>query len=1000
VTTSKDRSPVFIHFLVLALLALPGPLSAKLDKTIPAINEVERWQQVGQQPYEFSWVQREEDPRTLLDFEDLKGWSLELHDGAQGEFRRSREQQMWGHYVAKFLFAGTSAGSRVIARPPRAIPIPGAFDSVDLWGYGNHWGWDEDKSTLADIAVLVTDARGKEFRIELANIQWKQWWLIHRKVAPDVVKQMVLPASISGIEISKIRNSEPRYFFCDSLALYTEGFKPLHFDAQPKRNLKPWRGQITGLNTGTGTLPFPTREETILPANFERTFKTTVTAAAGDRFQLRYEGRDTTVVYEYTPRKGTLGEITARVGSDAAFRPLAGGGVRFADTPESEVAEGELISARVNGDAVAAKFRFGSRLVDYEFRLLQKSLVMDVWCDGGQASELRFGRVEGVARPRLITVPYITYGVTNPRVLLSGASQSVFTSIWFDWYRSNGSRPWSAAEPKVTADSAEINGGMKYIARTDGVRNNLYERIFVTASPVYEEVLPTIANPPSLRQDEGKQVVWTVTSPETFTADHKRSLAIRSYGLDKIMQHSHEVTWRDEGDSYTMKLHAAPQKGGDAMLKWYIDAQNGMGWLQGVYSNYTDLCTVNTNWSPDHAQRTPEGEWRRAWMRTYALKPAKAVEFDEYYAQRIKEKFGVRMSYTDVHSCVAPWDYCDFDARVPGAGTLAATYYAYGQLLLNDQRVYGPSQSEATYQWLYAGLASGSYGWVYTKVNLLTHPLDASFMLHKLHPLECEYGMGDTSYYLSRLDPKWKDSPRRREYVDLFLATTIGYGNMGWLVKEFDQATPFGVEAMVRSYYMMQQLQQQYAFVPPRKIEYAAPGGRFVSPSEAHASGAINDSRLHVVYENGTEVFVNRAASGNWSVKDDRGNAVELPVNGWLVSNRGNGFYELSANAGGRRIDHVTSAAYEYLDGRGVWTERGKLGVTGSAVLREKGGGVFEIIDLYGNDRIEFAAPAGGTLMAYDPDGKPLGKVDTGSPRAGFLQFKPLAGARSYVYGQ
>ena len=90
-------------------------------------------------------------------------------------------------------------------------------------------------------------------------------------------------------------------------------------------------------------------------------------------------------------------------------------------------------------------------------------------------------------------------------------------------------------------------------------------------------------------------------------------------------------------------------------------------------------------------QRQPDGEWRRAWPRCYALKPAKAVEFDEYYAQRIKEKFGVKMSYTDVHTAVPPWGYCDYDARVPGAGTMAATFYAYGQLLLNDQRVYGPA---------------------------------------------------------------------------------------------------------------------------------------------------------------------------------------------------------------------------------------------------------------------------------------------------------------------
>ena len=69
-------------------------------------------------------------------------------------------------------------------------------------------------------------------------------------------------------------------------------------------------------------------------------------------------------------------------------------------------------------------------------------------------------------------------------------------------------------------------------------------------------------------------------------------------------------------------------------------------------------------------------------MRCYALKPAKAVEFDACYAPLIKEKYGVKMPYTDVHTAVSPWQYTDFDARVPGVGTMAATFYAYGQLLL------------------------------------------------------------------------------------------------------------------------------------------------------------------------------------------------------------------------------------------------------------------------------------------------------------------------------
>src|SRR5579883_1556672 len=127
---------------------------------------------------------------------------------------------------------------------------------------------------------------------------------------------------------------------------------------------------------------------------------------------------------------------------------------------------------------------------------------------------------------------------------------------------------------------------------------------------------------------------------------------------------------------------------------------------------------------------------------------------------------------------------------------------------------------------------------VYTDVNLLTHPLDVSFRIHKLNPLECDYGMGATDYYLSRLDKDWKTSPRRREYVDLFLATTIAYGNMGWLVDDWGLDDPFGVEVIARSYYMLQQIQQQYAFQRPARIEYADRAGRWETPSQAHASGA------------------------------------------------------------------------------------------------------------------------------------------------------------------
>lgn len=325
---------------------------------------------------------------------------------------------------------------------------------------------------------------------------------------------------------------------------------------------------------------------------------------------------------------------------------------------------------------------------------------------------------------------------------------------------------------------------------------------------------------------------------------------------------------------------------------------------------------------------------------------------------------------------------------------MAATFYAYGQLLLNDQHVYGPTQSEGTYQWLYAGLESGSYGWVYTDVNLLEQPLDVAFHLRHIHPLQCDYGMGYTNYYLGKLDPGWQKSPKRRGYVDLFLATTIAYGNMGWLVNDFPDE-PFHSEAMARSYYMMQQLQQQYAFVSPVRIEYADENGKLLSTSEALATGALKNSRLHVVYENGTEVFVNRSASEPWTVRDHRGKAVQLPVSGWLVFNKSNGFYEASASGPTGRTDYVFSRDFEFLDGRGQWSEQGHLGASGSVALRPTGQGGFELIDVYGNSKLAFRSPQGMTVSAYDSNGKPMGEAAV-SRSGEWHEFQTLPGARTY----
>jgi hypothetical protein len=50
--------------------------------------------------------------------------------------------------------------------------------------------------------------------------------------------------------------------------------------------------------------------------------------------------------------------------------------------------------------------------------------------------------------------------------------------------------------------------------------------------------------------------------------------------------------------------------------------------------------------------------------------------------------------------------------------------------------------------------------------------------------------------------------------------------------------------------------------------------------------------------------------------------------------------------------------------------------------------------------RIGFGASAGGSLIAYDAEGQSLGNANYQSPRAGWVEFEPVRGARKYVYAK
>lgn len=933
----------------------------------------------GERPYEMVWAHRTEPAPPTLTFDHLQGWTVEVSGGAQASLEATRAQDVWDRPVARLRYRGDGQAAsqpRVTLRPPAPAPLPSDADCVEAWVYGNNWGWVVVPGTpQTRLLVRLRDAGGQTFDVPVDTIRWEEWWLLHRKLPAG----MRAPVALEAVLLDGGWQPEYREIFLDSLRFFKEDLSPIHFDPRPKRNLTLFRGQDPGANTGPGRLSFPTREQTILPAQLAGPFRSELVAKADRTFVFRYSGKDATIEYVFDPAVGP-GGILARLDGRIVGRLLAGAAVRLGDAAGSP----GLRSVRRRGEEVAASYDDGTELT---VRLWAKSLVIDVINRTGKATELDLGRITEVKEPRTIYVPPITYGGSNPCVLLSKAgSKNVFTSIWVDWYRSNASELYAAE--MASGSVARIQGGARYAPKTDGKRNPMFERVFVTVSPTFEEVLPTVPNPVGLHAQEASDRLWQESwGPDDFEKQMKRSEMLRAYGIEKLIQCNHEISWRDGGESFTLRIDAAPKKGGNDAQRRYVKHQRGLGWFSGLYTNYTDFSPVNQFWTPDAVQRDSSGEWRAAWPRCYAEKPLAAAQFEAKLAPIVQQRYGTNSSYTDVHTAVAPWAYCDMDARVPGAGTFAQTFYAYGELLRNDSRVYGgPIFSEGTYQWLYAGLADGNYGHTYNGHNLATDPLLPVFDLREIHARECDIGVSWTSAFCDGI-PNWHDPARIDYAIDRFLLATLAYGHIGWLVEE-----EHGIQRTCRSYYMLQQVQARYGLQVPKRIAYWD-GAKLRTVSEALALDLPRTRRqLYIEYPNGLKLWLNDHPTERWTVRVGR-NRYELPPAGWLALQSAGGagargpLVAFSGLRDGQRVDRLVSDAYVYVDGRGKTATFPEAIVDGALAIRRRDVRTLEVLHIYGAGAFAVARPLGVKGRAvwcavFDAQGKRLrnaGIADSGA---------------------
>jgi hypothetical protein len=626
-----------------------------------------------------------------------------------------------------------------------------------------------------------------------------------------------------------------------------------------------------------------------------------------------------------------------------------------------------------------------------------KSLIADLTVSGGVARELTLGHAEGVPDPTLHRVPYLTLGhwtPTPPHVLVTGEH---FLSVLTDWYTSEASLPYGRAEV-LGPDAVALNGGSVYLPKTDGKRNDLKERVFVTLSRDFQEVLPTIPNPKSPMGEVSRSRLWRHHWGNRDYESYYRPLHLyRQYGVEQFIIRHHEDSWRDGGEGFTMRLVAAPKKGGDAALKEHVARVKALGYRCGLYNNYRDYAAVNAAFDGDKVCLQPDGDWRRAWPRTYVLKPARAREFEAYFAGRIGRKFDPSTVYCDVHTIFAPWDTVDYDARVPGAGTYGATFRAYGELLLQERINHqGPVYSEGGIQEMYAGLTDGNYGQIVSR-EPFKEPWLVDFDLLHIHNLEVSVGMGAPSMYFQRRDSGKPPETRveKAAQLDRFLCATLAFGHVGFLLDDV-----WGLVDVVKSYYMIQQAQVRYALTPATEIAYHDPTtGGLLDTSAAVRTGAYRSNQVHVRYRSGMEVHANGSFEHDWDVAVG-GVRYHLPPTGYVAA-LGDEFLEYSAEVGGRRVDFVRSPAYTYADGRGRAHRFPGVRTDGGVIVRATDGQFWvtpvdarEVV-VYPDEFLPLWRVRGTTALAFGEDQSPRGSAPVEEIDGG-IRLERVEGAISY----
>ncbi|HBG25619.1 MAG: hypothetical protein A2Y10_01200 [Planctomycetes bacterium GWF2_41_51] len=846
-------------------------------------------------------------PHITAENQNLGAWTVS--GTATGTVANSSDVKLWRDTVAKVAISSPSAGSYLTLTPPSPISISGTWDGIDMWVHGPVSTY----SSPVSITLNLRDNNNNNFTINMigggTSYDGGAWWSMAHGTPASAT---TFPVRLVSIQFSNI----------------AAGTDVLYWDA-----IRFYQDTTTPANPSLDTLPFPTTPDTILPSiNAGTTYTNSVTYLGG-KYYFSYNGSDCNTTYIYQPLTGTLSDLDLDYNGVFSFFPTTQDGGIYANvsgvsfTPASYgVASLQSSTFQPANNYLSTSWRWsknGQTLTfDLTFQIKGKSLIIEAKdADKNKVTEFRIGRTESSSEYKLFPIPFWENRQTErPQILM--VTGGLFYTAILDWYNTNASRFMFESEPRNSDGTARVSYNAYYYPKTDGNLNWLNERLFLTVSNKISEVLPNIPNPPSPNGDITKNLLYIARDfnfYDPLDIDYEINMwkLFKAYGINNLFIRFHGNMFKTPLASQNMTLttNVGLEIGGDLAVKKLVSELRSLGYYVAPYTDYRIIHPLNNSFSNELVALWQDSKWSQACGSAFMLKPSIQCEKALYWDNQLKTKFGFNAVYSDETTNTAPWGgLVDYDARITRAGMLRSSFEANGKLLLTERDALGLVWSEGTVQYMWAGLCDTAY-------SQTNHPDDPNllvdFKLLKIQPLENDNGV---DLFV----------PADRS-LDWRLATQILYGDMGYLSDRGAEG-PLTIgqakyvadyESILKSYYMMRQLQAYYAMTMPDQILYADDSGTLVSTEWAIRNDYHLNNKVYIGYPNGLNVYVNRNQATNWIISLD-GKTYVLPPNGYIAQKDAE-LVEYSALINDVRVDYSKGLSYTYCNARGALTDFGNI---------------------------------------------------------------------------